>query len=150
MSKLQELEQQIFDLDLRIDKLESPSNKVVTKEKINSIVSNGDKYQTNFIKTKHGNGIKSGEELLVKIRGAEVVTGKISHKGKLLLIDQSHAKDEDNDASTINFKLRKRSRFFGRLRTVGFQPGVYELHLWFYDQDSGERGLYRDKFVITA
>jgi hypothetical protein len=147
MSKLQELEQQIFDLDLRVDNLESPSNKVVTKEKINSIVSNGDKYQTNFIKTKYGNGIKSGDELLIKIRGAEVVTGKISHKGKLLMIDQSHAKDEDNDASTINFKLRKRSRLW---RTVGLDRGTYELHLWFYDKDSGERGLYRDKFKIIA
>jgi len=146
MSKLQELEQQIFDLDLRVDKLESLSNKVITKDKIKSIVSNGEKYQTNFIKTKHGNGIKSGDELLVKIRGAEVVTGKISHKGKLLMIDQSHAKDEDNDASTINFKLRKRSRLW---RTVGLQPGTYELHLWFYDKDSGERGLYRDKFQIV-
>ncbi len=145
MGKLQQLEQQIFDLDVRVDKLESPTNKVLTKGKITSIVSNGDKYQTNFIKTQHGNSIKSGDELLIKIRGAEVVTGKISHKGKLLMIDQSHAKDEDNDASTINFKLRKRSRLW---RTVGLPPGTYELHLWFYDRDSGERGGYRDKFQI--
>ena len=145
MQKIQQLEQLIFDLDLRVDKLESPNNKVLTKEKIKSFISNGDKYQTNFVKTRNGNGIKTGTELLVRIRGAEVVTGKISHKGQLLIIDQSHDNDEDKDASTINFKLKHR-RF--KIFKYNLPLGEYELHLWFYDQDSGERGLYRDKFVI--
>jgi len=142
-----QLEQQIFDLDLRVDKLELPTNKVLTKEKITSIISNGDKYQTNFVRTPYGNGIKTGTELIVKIRGAEVVTGKISHKGRLLMIDQSHANDEDKDASTINFKLKHRKY---KILKYNLPLGEYELHLWFYDKDSGERGLYRDKFQIIA
>jgi len=146
MSKFQELQKLVYQHEIEITELQSHHNKVITKEKIKEFVSNGDKYQTNFIKTQHGNGIKSGDELLVKIRGAEVVTGKVSYKGKLLMIDQSHAKDEDNDASTINFKLRKRSRLW---KTVGLDRGTYELHIWFYDEDSGERGLYRDKFQIV-
>ncbi len=147
MTTNQELEQQIFVLDQRIDKLESPTNKVLTKEKINSIISNGDKYQTNFVKTKYGNGIKTGTELLVKVPIAESVTGKLSYKGQLIMIDQSHSKDEDNDASTINFKLKHR-RF--RLFKSNLPLGEYELHIWFWDRDSEERGLYKDKFQIVA
>lgn len=141
------LQQQVFDLEIRVDKLESPTNKVLTSQKIKDFVANGEKYQTNFVKTLKGNGIKTGTKLLVRIRGAEVVTGKISHKGQLLLIDQSHANDEDKDASTINFKLKHR-RF--KIFKYNLPLGEYELHLWFYDQDSGERGLYRDKFEIIA
>jgi len=147
MSKIQQLEQQLFDLDMRITELESLSNKILTKEKIISVLSNSKKYQTNFIPTDRGNGIKSGTELLVRIRGAKVVTGKISQKGQLLIIDQSHAKDEDNDTETINFKLKHR-RF--KIFNYNLPPGEYELHLWFYDEVSGERGLYTDKFDIIS
>ena len=97
-------------------------------------ISNGDKYQTNFKKTRWGNGIKTGTELLVRVKGAETVTGKLSYKGQLLIIDQSHDKDEDNDAETINFKLKHR-RF--RMFNYKLPLGKYELHIWFYDQDSG-------------
>lgn len=142
-----QLQQQIFEIDQRINKLELSTNKVITKEKINSIISNGDKYQTNFYKTKLGNGIKTGAELLIKIRGAKVVTGKISHNGQLLIINQSHSKDKDNDASTINFKLKHR-RF--RLFNYNLPLGTYELHIWFFDKDTGERGMYKDKFEIVA
>lgn len=147
MNKLQQLEQRVFNLELEVNKLQSPNNKKLTKEKINSIISNGGKYQTNFIKTKLGNGIKTGTELLVKIRGAEVVTGKISYNGQLLMIDQSSKFDEDKDASTINFKLKHR-RF--KIFNYNLPLGTYELHLWFYDRDSGERGLYKDRFEIVA
>ena len=146
MSKLQELEQQIFDLDIRVGELELSTNEVLTKKKTTKIILNDDKYQTNFVKTGKGNGIKSGTELLVRIRGAEIVTGKLSYRNKLLMIDQSHDKDEDNDAETINFKLKTGSRLWRK----NLRLGTYELHLWFYDQDSGERGLYRDKFHIFA
>lgn len=145
MTTNQQLEQQIFELDVRLDKLEAPQNKVLTKKVIETIVSNGDKYQTNFVKTQYGNGIKTGTELLVRIRGAETVTGKISYKGQLLMIDQSHSRDEDKDAETINFKLKHR-RF--KIFKYNLPLGVYELHLWFYNKTSGERGLYRDKFQI--
>lgn len=139
------IEQKIFELDLRVDKLESDKNKVLTTDKITSITSDGKKYQTNFVKSIHGNSVKTGTTLLVKIRGAKVITGKISYRGKLLLINQSHDNDEDNDTTTIQFKLKHR-RF--RLFNYNLPLGEYTLHLWFYDENSGERGLYRDVFQI--
>ena len=145
MNRIQKLEQQVHEQDLRLDKLESGNNKVITTQKIQSIISNGDKYQTNFIRTSKGNGIKTGTELLVRVKGAEIVTGKISFRGKLLMIDQSYKRDEDNDAETINFKLKHR-RY--KIFKYNLPLGTYELHLWFYDEDSGERGLYRDKFEV--
>lgn len=146
MSKFQELQKLVYQHEIQITELEGKNNKVLTKEKINDLVSNGEKYQTNFVKTSKGNGIKTGTELIIRIRGAETVTGKLSYKGQLLMIDQSHAKDEDNDAETINFKLKHR-RF--RLFNYNLPAGTYELHIWFYNEDSGERGLYRDKFEVT-
>lgn len=146
MSKLQELQKLVYQHEIEITELQGDKNKVLTKEKIRQIVSDGSKYQTNFVKTAKGNGIKTGTELLVRIRGAETVTGKLSYKGQLLMIDQSHASDEDNDSETINFKLKHR-RF--RMFKYNLPLGTYELHIWFYDEDSGERGLYRDKFEIT-
>ena len=140
-------QQQIFDLENRVDKLESIDNKVLTKEKIKDFVSNGDKYQTNFYKTKYGNGIKTGTVLKVKVPIAESIIVKLSYKGQMLIINQSHSKDEDNDASTTFIKLKHR-RF--RLFNYNLPLGTYELYVWFYDKDSGERGYYRDKFEIVA
>ena len=144
MTTHQQLEQQIFDLDIRVDKLESPTNKILTKEKIKEFIDD-QKYQANFVKTRHGNGIKSGTELIVKVRGAEVVTGKLSKNGKLLIIDQSHKNDEDRNGETINFRLKRKNRFWPNSH---LPTGMYELHIWFYNAKSGERGLYRDKFFI--
>lgn len=147
MTSNQQLEQQIFELDQRVDKLELPTNKVLTKEKIKDFVSNGDKYQVNFIKTRYGNGIKTGQVLKIKVPIAESITAKLSYKGQLLIINQSHAKDEDNDASTTFIKLKHR-RF--RIFNYNLPLGEYELHIWFWDRDSGERGLYKEKFQIVA
>lgn len=142
---MNQLKQKILELDLRVDKLELATNKVLTLEKITSFISNEKKYQTNFVKGIHGNSIKTGTTLLVKIRGAKVITGKISYRGILLLINQSHDNDEDNNSTTIQFKLKHR-RF--RLFNYNLPLGEYTLHLWFYDESSGERGLYKDVFQI--
>jgi len=144
---MQELQKLVYQHEIEITELQSHHNKVLTKQKMKDFVRNGEKYQTNFVKTVRGNGIKTGTELQVRVRGAETVTGKLSYRGQLLIIDQSHDKDEDNDAETINFKLKHR-RF--RLFKYNFPVGTYELHIWFYDKDTGERGLYRDKFEVMA
>lgn len=147
MSQLQELQKLVYQHEIEITELQSHHNKVLTKQHMKDFVKNGEKYQANFIKTSKGNAIKTGTELLVRVKGAETVTGKLSYKGQLLIIDQSHDKDEDNDAETINFKLKHR-RF--RMFNYKLPLGTYELHIWFYDKDSGERGLYRDRFEIIA
>lgn len=136
-------EQRLFEIDTRLDKLETPTEQVKQ-----IFAKNSDKFQTNFIKTDMGNGIKIGTELIVKIRNATSVTGKISHNGKLLIIDQSHANDEDKDTETINFILKRKTRFWQR--TPNLPPGTYELHLWFWIKSTNEQGKYRDKFEIIA
>lgn len=147
MSRLQQLEQKVFEHEIEITKLQSAKNVELTPQKIKDFISNGEKYQTNFVKTLKGNGIKTGTELKVRIKGAGTVTGKISYKGQLLMIDQSHNKDEDNDAETINFKLKHR-RF--KIFKYNLPLGTYELHLWFHNPETLERGLYRDKFQVVA
>lgn len=142
MSRLDDLEQQVVNLNSRVSELEGKP-----KQDQQSTIKGGGKYQTNFIKTSTGNGIQAGRELIVRIRGAEVVTAKLSHKGKLLQVDQSHKNDEDSDTETINLKLKTKSRFF---RTTNLLPGTYELHVWYFDNDTMMGGSYRDKFEIIS
>ena len=136
------IEHRFVNLETRMSNLEKP-----TQNPQPSKTRNTGKYQTNFVKGPKGNGIKTGQELIVRIKGAEVVTAKLSYQGKLLQVDQSHAKDEDNDTETINLKLKTKSRFFRR--TVNLLPGTYELHVWYWDNDTMMGGSYRDKFEIT-
>ena len=139
MSRLDELEQQIVNLNSRVSTLEG------TKQTQQS-TKGGSKYQTNLIKGDRGNSIKTGRELIVRIRGAEVVTAKLSHNGRLLQVDQSHKNDEDSNTETINLKLKTKSRYF---RTTNLIPGTYELHVWYWDNDTMMGGSYRDSFEIT-
>ena len=106
------------------------------------------KFVTNFEKLPAGNGIKEGSELLVKVTGAEVVTGQIrDNKNRIITIDQSHSKDEDNDAQTINMKLKRR-RWMG-LRKENLHAGKYVLIVWYWDNDTMMGGSYTDKFLIV-
>ena len=106
-----------------------------------------DKYQTNFEKLPAGNGIKEGSELIVKIKGAEVVTGQIRDaKNRIITIDQSHAHDEDNNTETINLLLKRR-RWLG-LKKDSLPPGKYVLIVWYFDMDTMMGGSYTDKFLI--
>lgn len=106
------------------------------------------KFQTNFEKYPAGNGIKAGSELHVKVVGAEVVTGQIrDNSNRIITIDQSHSKDEDNDAQTINMKL-KRKRWHG-LKKDNLRPGKYTLIVWYFDYDTMKGGSYTDKFLIV-
>lgn len=109
----------------------------------------GSKYQTNFEKFKTGNGIKEGSELIVRIAGAETVTGQIRNgKNQVMQIDQSHEFDEDNNAETVNFKLK--TKRWGGLRNDNLPPGSYTLIAWFWDNDVMKGGSYTDQFEIIA
>ena len=87
----------------------------------------------------------SDDTMLTFLNGEALYDFETDRGGKLLLINQSHDNDEDNDTTTIQFKLKHR-RF--RLFNYNLPLGEYTLHLWFYDENSGERGLYRDVFQI--
>lgn len=108
------------------------------------------KYTTNFIKTPLGNGIKYGNELIIRVRGAEVVTGRVydSHTNKTFQIDQSHTNDEDKDAETTNFTLKSRLHPDAVAPNYYLPPGKYVLLTWWWDNNTMRGGTYRDKFVI--
>lgn len=106
------------------------------------------KFETNFEKYPAGNGIKEGSELLVRVRGAEVVTGQIRNsKNEIITIDQSHSKDEDNDVETINMKLK--SKRWGGLIKSNLPSGKYVLIVWYFDYDTMQGGSYTDEFNIV-
>lgn len=103
------------------------------------------KYQTNFAQFDAGNGIAHKQELIVKIVGAETVTGQIRYKnGQVCLIDQSHAADEDNNAETINFNMKVK----GAADDNYLPPGEYTLIVWYFDNDTMMGGSYNDRFLI--
>jgi hypothetical protein len=105
----------------------------------------GSKYQTNFTQLDAGNGIPYKQELIVKIAGAETVTGQIRYKnGQVCLIDQSHANDEDNNAETVNFNMKVK----GAGDDDYLPPGEYTLIIWYFDNDTMMGGSYTDKFLI--
>ena len=111
----------------------------------------GPKYTTNFVKTKYGNGIPFNTELIIRVRGAEVVTGRLYDVAnrKTYQIDQSHAKDEDNDAETTNFTLKSRLHpFASKLNDYALPFGEYMLLTWWWDNDTMRGGTYKDKFMI--
>ena len=106
------------------------------------------KYETNFEKFPGGNGIKEGSELIVKIIGAEVITGQIRDvKNRIITIAQSHKNDEDRNAETINIKLKRR-RWLG-LKNDNLPAGKYVLIVWYFDYDTMMGGSFTDKFLIA-
>lgn len=108
----------------------------------------GSKYQTNFSKFDEGNGIEIGTELLVKIIGAESVTGQIrDSNNKVILIDQSSISDEDQRLETVNFILKRKGMGYA---DDNLPAGEYKLVCWYWDNDSMTGGSYTDKFLIVA
>lgn len=106
----------------------------------------GSKYQTNFQRFDEGNGIKYKEELIVRIAGADTVTGQIRYKnGQVCLIDQSHAADEDNNAETVNFNMKVK----GAGTEDYLPPGEYTMIAWYWDNETSMGGSYTDKFLIV-
>jgi|APSaa5957512535_1039671.scaffolds.fasta_scaffold13335_2 hypothetical protein len=109
------------------------------------------KYQTNFHRTKQGNGLYFGEKLSIRIKDAEVVTGRIYDHitNKTYQINQSHDNDTDKDAETISFTLKT------KLHPQSVKPehylpvGEYVLFTWWWDNDTMRGGTYRDKFIIS-
>lgn len=99
---------------------------------------------TNFDRSQGFNGIPQGKELIVRVTDAEIVTGVIKRNGAARIIDQSHENDEDQDAETINFKLKTRKFFMYR----DFPVGDYELIVWYWDKDENRAGGFRDRFNI--
>lgn len=109
------------------------------------------KYTTNFVKTKFGHGIKQGDELIIRVRGAEAVTGRVydPRTNKTYQIDQSHINDEDKDVETTNFTLKSRLHPKAMVPDFFLPVGEYVLLTWWWDNDTMRGGIYRDKFMIV-
>jgi len=87
-------------------------------------------FETNFITIEGiGNGIKrDNKNLRIKIPGATWISGGIYKDNSLIIGGQSHKADEDKDASTIIFILRKRRLSRLRLRAK-LNRGLYQVKL---------------------
>jgi len=139
------LETKVKNLESRVSYLEQKHDirKVPTKKEFQEEKS---KYYTNFFQTIKGNSIKYGDELIIRIRGADSVQGTIKDvRGRALQLDQSHAFDEDKNVETINFTLKHR-----KFRLFGFKlpKGTYELNVKFHDKKDGDGGI-KDIFEIV-
>ena len=98
------------------------------------------KYSANWHRNKKfGNAIKSGKVLRVKIAGAVICTGKISKKvwwgHKLVQINQG--------INSLDFLLKQRKMG----KTVGYDGGHYQLHIWAWDL-KGRGALWKDNFYV--
>jgi len=105
-------------------------------------------YLSNTIHQNHREEIESGKELIIKIPDAEVVTLTLRHKesGKVVMIDQSHAEDEDRDASTANLILKAPD-------SSPLTKGAYWLNIWYWDKEGdngvGKAGGTKDVLWLT-
>ena len=79
------------------------------------------KYKVNWIKTKKGNGIKSGKTLNVEIGNAYIVSGFVAKKTwygkKIMQIGQGK--------TLVSFKLKEKKR----KKTVPYKTGRYILKI---------------------
>ncbi len=140
-----DLEDIVQEHSKRIRVLEKIHNQSHPDIPIGTMKPANSKYQTNFIKGPKGNSISQGTQLIVKIKGAESVTGRISRNGRVLMIDQSTETDEDNNTETINFLLKARYRIcFKR----NLPKGKYTLFTWWWDKETMASGTYEDEFEI--
>lgn len=113
-------------------------------------LNRGPKYTTNFKKFPEGNGISQGQELIIRVKGAEVVTGKLYDPltNRTYQIDQSHANDEDKDAETTNFSLKSKLHPKSLSPDYYLPVGEYVLLTWWFDYDTMRGGMFKDKFRI--
>ena len=144
-SRISDVESKVYSLESRVSSLEqrhgmrdAPTKKAFQEGK--------SRYHANFFRSLKGNSIRQGDELVVRIRGAESVQGTIKDvRGNLLQVDQSHYFDEDRNVETINFTLKhKRFKVFG----FNLPKGTYELKVAFHDKEKGD-GSVRDVFEIV-
>ena len=92
-----------------------------------------------------GNTAQHGKELIIRVKHAEAVTGQIrNERNQVQQVDQSFDLDEDNDAETINFSLKRRGWFGSKL-----PEGNYTLIVWWWDRDTGKAGGFKDQFQIA-
>ena len=98
------------------------------------------KYKVNWIKTKYGNGIKTGNTLIVKIQEAVVISGFIKQKtwygGKMKQVDQAK--------NTLSFKLKERKK----KRTINYKKGLYVLKVSAFDKKN-KNYQWTDEFEIV-
>ena len=98
------------------------------------------KYKVNWIKTKEGNGIKTGNTLIVKVEEARIISGWIAKKTwygrKMKQVDQAK--------NMLSFKLKERK---GK-RTVNYKIGKYILKVSAYNKKNKNQ-QWTDVFEIV-
>ena len=98
------------------------------------------KYKTNWIKTKEGNGIKTGNTLIVKVEEARIISGWIAKKTwygrKMKQVDQAK--------NMLSFKLKERKK----KRTINYKKGLYILKVSAFDKKN-KNYQWTDEFEIV-
>jgi len=101
-------------------------------------------YQTNFIEdSKKGNVLPFGADLWIKVPGARSYVSAVlkNSSGKVIQVDQSHPKDEDNNKETTRLEMKQRDG-------TPMPRGQYTLKIQ-ADVGSGDgQGIKSDKFII--
>ena len=98
------------------------------------------KYKVNWIKTKYGNGIKTGNTLIVKVEEARIISGWIAKKTfygrKMKQVDQAK--------NMLSFKLKERKK----KRTVNYKKGLYVLKVSAFDKKN-KNYQWTDEFEVV-
>lgn len=96
-------------------------------------------YDVNFVKSEFGNAILGGKELIVRVKGAEFISGGIYKDNLPVQVDFEMGK-------SIQFKLAKRKRGIFGWRTVPLKKGRYTLKIRAYVSGRGQG--WDDEFYV--
>ena len=108
------------------------------------------RYNVNFTKSKSGNALQKGYDLIVNVEGAKIITGILSKKTrfgwKRIQIEQSgHRNNPQQDC--ITFEMKKYSKDTKQL--IPMPKGTYQIQTWAYIPSTSSYGNgWKDKFEI--
>lgn len=89
-------------------------------------------YTANFIQGRNGNSLPYGEDLIVSVPGAKIVTGTLSKKSglgwKIIQIDQS-GNTANPQTDKIKFEMKEKQIINGILTTVAMPRGKYRIKI---------------------
>lgn len=104
------------------------------------------KYLTNFHRGKTGNKLAYATDLIIKIDGASIVTGRLekleSGKVKVIQIEQSGRKSNPWP-DKVKFEMIE---FDGKGGRAPMPRGSYLVEVWYWVNNKG--GHFTDKFEI--
>ncbi len=97
-------------------------------------------YFTNFIKRDIGNAVKSGGEIKVVIKKADIIDAQIRDiYGEKCDVKTYVYEDR------VYFKLRH-----GWLNMIDLESGDYTYNIWYWDRELKKSGILSEKFYVFS